>query len=51
MSMLKVNLNDDYSWWEEHRGAIIFFSGIAVLLIFGFFPWIVGVARIIQWVV
>lgn len=50
MPRFGVNLNDDYSWWDDHRGAFIFFGGLAAFIIFVGFPWLVGIARIVQWI-
>ena len=50
MPRFKVNLNEETSWWEDHRGAIIFFSGLAVIVIFGGIPWLIGLSRIVSWI-
>jgi len=50
MPSFRVNLNEETSWWEDHRGAIIFFSGAGVLIVFGGIPWLIGVARIVSWI-
>jgi len=50
MPKFRVNLNGEDSWWEDNKGAFIFFGGVAVLLIFVGFPWLVGCARIVQWI-
>ena len=52
MPSFKVNLLDEKgSWWEEHKGGVIFFSGVGIFLCFGLFPWLVGCARIISWII
>ena len=52
MTKLRVNMkDDDSSWWDEYRGAIIFFSVAGVFIVFGVAPWLIGCARIVQWIV
>ena len=37
------------SWWENHRGAIIFWVGLTSIVTLGVIPWMIGCARIVSW--
>lgn len=36
------------SWWDQYRGATIFYIGLFVVIVFGIIPWLLGWAKIVK---
>ena len=46
----KTIKQEDVSWCEEHRGAIIFWIGLVSIITLGVVPCIIGWAKILLWI-
>jgi len=45
-----IKSDEEWSWWDDNLGGIIFWLSLTIISIFGILPWVVGVNKILKWI-